>query len=173
MSINVQGVCSFDLKFTNIVARWKGATHDSRIWRNSFLFSRFLDGECEGYLLGDSGYACTTHVLTPILNPSSAAERRYNTAHIKTRNTIERAFGLWKSRFRCLHGTLRFVPRRCCRVIIATAILHNLAILEKAPYPNETFAVDNQEEHVSGNFDDIENTSGNALRRRIIQTVFN
>jgi hypothetical protein len=38
---------------------------------------------------------------------------------------IERMFGVWKTRFQCLRNTLRFKPRRCCKVIIATAVLHN------------------------------------------------
>lgn len=36
-SVNVQAICSHDLKFTNIVARWPGSVHDSRIFRNSTL----------------------------------------------------------------------------------------------------------------------------------------
>ena len=35
-SINVQGVCSPGLEFTNIVARWKCAMHDARIYRSSW-----------------------------------------------------------------------------------------------------------------------------------------
>ena len=41
LSVNVQAVCSHDLKFTNIVARWPGSVHDSRIFRNSRLCAKF------------------------------------------------------------------------------------------------------------------------------------
>ena len=41
--MNVQAVCSHDLKFTNIVARWPGSVHDSRIYRNSRLCAFFLN----------------------------------------------------------------------------------------------------------------------------------
>ena len=40
-SLNVQAVCSHDLKFTNTVARWQGSIQDSRIFRNSRLCAKF------------------------------------------------------------------------------------------------------------------------------------
>lgn len=52
--------------------------------------------ECEAglfanrWLIGDSAYPCTSYLLTPLLNPTSHDEHRYNEAHIKTRNVIER-----------------------------------------------------------------------------------
>lgn len=171
MSVNVQGVCSADLQFTNVVARWKGSTHDSRIWRNSSLYGRFLGNEFEGYLLGDNGYSCTSHVLTPILHPVSDSERRYNVSHIRTRNTIERAFGLWKSRFQCLQNTLRFRPRRCCNIIVASAVLHNFSIQHHAPpvSPSDYLQDDDSNEPTDNA---TTNTRGDTTRRRIIDSHF-
>ena len=40
-SLNVQAVCDTKLMFTNIVCRWLGSTHDSRIFDNSALCSQF------------------------------------------------------------------------------------------------------------------------------------
>ena len=34
-SINVQVICDASQRITNIVARWPGSTHDSRIYQNS------------------------------------------------------------------------------------------------------------------------------------------
>ena len=56
-SINVQAVCDSDAFITNIVARWRGSTHDSRIFENSNIADKLRDGALDGILLGDSGYA--------------------------------------------------------------------------------------------------------------------
>ena len=107
-------------------------THDSFILLNSAVYTNFETGQYpDGWLLGDSGYACKPWLLIPKLNPQTRAERAYNKSHIKTRNVIERGFGVWKMRFRCLHksaGHLSFSPRRCANVIIATARLHNKCV---------------------------------------------
>ncbi|KAM3874193.1 putative nuclease HARBI1 [Diretmus argenteus] len=134
-SVNVQGVCTPNLEFSNIVARWKGATHDSRIFFNSSLCAEFLRGQHSGLLLGDSGYGQSKFLFTPYLNPITAPQKRYNRAHIRTRGMVERMFGIWKNRFQCLRNTLRFNPRRCSIVIIATAVLHNYLRRQHCPDP--------------------------------------
>ncbi|XP_044764245.1 putative nuclease HARBI1 isoform X1 [Coccinella septempunctata] len=85
-----------------------------------------LYGNC--YLLGDSGYACKPFLFTPVLNPGTEAERRYNQAHIKTRNCIERCFGVLKRRFPCLYYGLRNKLSTSLTIIIACCVLHNLAL---------------------------------------------
>ena len=51
-----QVVCDFAGKITNIVARWPGSAHDSRIFTESALKQR-LEARANGseWLLGDSG----------------------------------------------------------------------------------------------------------------------
>lgn len=92
------------------------------------------------WLLGDSAYPLLKPwLLTPINNPTNDAERAYNRANKTTRSTCERGFGIWKLRWRCLHksgGYLHFVPMRCVKVIVATAILHNICIENRLPSPN-------------------------------------
>lgn len=134
-SINVQGVCTPQLEFSNIVARWKGATHDSRIFLNSSLYTQFERRDHNGILLGDSGYAQKDFLFTPYLHPTTAEQLRYNQAHMRTRGLVERMFGVWRSRFQCLRKTLRFKPSRCCTVIIATAVLHNYLKKQGCPDP--------------------------------------
>ena len=55
-----------------------------------------------GYLLGNGGYPCLPFCLTPLRDPKTNAETRYNNSHIQTRNGIERVFGQWQRRFWCL-----------------------------------------------------------------------
>ncbi|KAM4604773.1 putative nuclease HARBI1 [Polymixia lowei] len=134
-SINVQAACTPNLEFSNIVARWKGATHDSRIFHNSSLCAQFERGQHSGLLLGDSGYAQSSYLFTPWPHPTTTEQQRYNRALIRTREMVERMFGVWKNRFQCLRNTLRFEPRRCCKVIIATAVLHNYLKQHDCPDP--------------------------------------
>lgn len=51
----------------------------------------------------------------------------YKEAHISTRNVIERCFGVWKRRFPVLAYGLRLKLDTILQVIVATAVLHNIA----------------------------------------------
>lgn len=97
-SLNVMGVCNSSMLFTNLVVNWQGSAHDARIFSESILCATLEGGQYRGYLLGDSGYACKSYLLTPIRVPRSVKERHYNASHIKTRNLIERTFGVWKKK---------------------------------------------------------------------------
>ncbi|CAF4915426.1 unnamed protein product [Pieris macdunnoughi] len=126
-SLNVQAVCDADLRLMNVVARWPGSTHDATIFNNSVLRAQCDSGAFGNrWLLGDSAYPNRNYLLTPILSPVSDHEQRYNYAQIKTRNTIERTFGVWKRRFPVIALTLRLSLRTVQAVIIATAVLHNI-----------------------------------------------
>ncbi|CAB3241139.1 unnamed protein product [Arctia plantaginis] len=127
-SINVQVVCNCKLVFLNVVARWPGSTHDATIFNHSDLKDYCEQGRLGNrWLLGDSGYPCTPYLLTPLLNPNTPSEQSYNEAHIKTRNTIERCIGVWKRRFPILSLKMRLKLENMQSVIIATAVLHNIA----------------------------------------------
>ena len=120
-SLNVQAVCDTKLMFTNIVCRWPGSTHDSRIFDNSALCSQFRNGLFDGILLEDGGYPCRHYLMTPVINPTTSKERRCNRAHSTTRGTVERMFGLWKSRFRCISIPLRTSLKNTLVIVVATA----------------------------------------------------
>ena len=74
------------LRFTNIVVRWLGATHDAFILANSAL-PGIMEGVNE-WLLGDSGYPLKKCLLTPFAQPSSKHKECYNSSHCATRNKI-------------------------------------------------------------------------------------
>ncbi|XP_037303455.1 putative nuclease HARBI1 [Manduca sexta] len=174
-SINVQVVCDADLKIMDIVARWRGSVHDSRIFRESRLKQRFEAGAFSGLLLGDSGYPCTPYLFTPLLNPQTEAEQRYNRSHIRTRNTIERCFGLWKQRFRCLLRGMYGDIETARKTIVACALLHNIAIdMREDLFPGD----DLNNEHLPRESNIpvqpyISNaTRGSIRRRQFIETHF-
>ncbi|KAM3865901.1 putative nuclease HARBI1 [Diretmus argenteus] len=96
--------------------------------------------------LGDSGYPLRSYLITPVTNPASPAEERFNEGHIRTRTHVEQVFGRWKARFRCIHrssGGLRLSPHKACQVIVVTAMLHNIAV---RPGADEPPAVDEEED---------------------------
>lgn len=144
ISLNVQAICDNNLLFTNVVARWPGSVHDSRVFKMSEVCSRLEAGELRGYwLVGDSGYACAPFLMTPIANPSSRAEERYNFSHIQTRNVIERAFGVLKRRFSCLHGEMRLSLQNSMSTIIACFVLHNFLRIKNDFWEDDALEIPN------------------------------
>ena len=85
-------------RFTNIVVKWPGSTHDSFILNNSGIPDAMTG--INGWLLRDSGYPLKKCLMTPLINPANLQEQRYNYSHCQTRNAVERFFGILKSRFR-------------------------------------------------------------------------
>ncbi|XP_045105013.1 putative nuclease HARBI1 [Portunus trituberculatus] len=137
MSLNVQGACDAKLRFTNVVSSWPGSTHDTKIFENFRIYTKLEQGGYSGHLLGDSAYPCTPFLLTPILNPRNEKEERYNAAHIRTRNTTERAFGVWKRRFGILSIPMQTKLGTTKLIIMACVILHNIAISRRYPLVDE------------------------------------
>lgn len=122
-------MCDSQLKCLDIVARWPGSAHDQTIFNNSSLKQKLESGQFkDGLLLGDSGYEMKQYLLTPFLDPTSPAENLYNESHIRTRNTVERCFGICKNRFPVLRRQVTLKLDRVQAIIVACFVLHNLAI---------------------------------------------
>ena len=68
--------------------------------------------------------------ITLLQNVNTPAENLFNEAQIRTRNPIERAFGVWKRRFPILSTGIRLNISKAQCLIIATAILHNIATID-------------------------------------------
>lgn len=176
-SLNVQVVTNSNLEITNIVARWPGSAHDSNIFNNSQLRGTFEQGMYnDGLLLGDSGYAIKPYLMTPLLNPRTPAEQLYNESHIRTRNTIERLFGIWKRRFPVLALGLRLQLDKVMIVIVATAVLHNIARKNRDEEPPEDPNLNLPAPwdellnygNINDNADNRNKESQNAVERRIL-----
>ncbi|XP_031331955.1 putative nuclease HARBI1 [Photinus pyralis] len=134
-SINVQTVCDAELRIQNIVARWPGSVHDSTIFGNSRLKALMETDYQDYFLVGDSGYPVENYLMTPLLNPNTPAQHLYNEAQIRTRNVVERSYGVWKRRFAVLSLGLRVKLTTTLNIIVATAVLHNIAINMKVINP--------------------------------------
>ncbi|XP_064482910.1 putative nuclease HARBI1 [Ornithodoros turicata] len=145
-SLNVQMVCDADLFITSVNARYPGSSHDSFIWRKSALHDLLHGGHVSlgegGWLLGDSGYPLEPWILTPILGDEPELEAEwvdlYNRVQATARGTIERCFGVLKSRFRCLLRlrALHYNPTAAANIIYACAVLHNICKLYGLPDPD-------------------------------------
>jgi hypothetical protein len=166
-SINVLATCNADLVFTNVVAKHPGSTNDSYIWSNCNLHEMFEAGDFgNSLILGDSGFGLSRYLLTPVLNPSTEAEERYNSAHKRTRQVIERSFGLAKQRFRCLHksgGQMMYSPEKCCRIVLACFILHNICVQHNIPLDEDE---DEDEDGYNGDDGDDNDANDNRSEER-------
>lgn len=106
------------------------SVHYSRVFRNSALYTN-LEDKCQNfYLLGDSGYPCMRHLLTPYKDRGNLTEieRRYDLKLASNRYIIEHCFGMLKQKLRQLyHVKLRKIYdithflRACC-------VLRNLGL---------------------------------------------
>lgn len=150
----MQAVCNANLEFISLVARWQGSVHDSTIFNNSRLRALFEAGRYgNSLLLGDSDYPLKEYLMTPLQGPQTPAEQLYNESLIRTRISVERMFGIWKRRFPILSLGSRFKEvNSILAVIIATAVLHNIARRAGDPLP------ENDELQVP--WEDIENDEG-------------
>ncbi|XP_023237422.1 putative nuclease HARBI1 [Centruroides sculpturatus] len=188
--INCQVICDGKMKIRNIVARWPGSTHDSKIFYNSSTKETLHQGYFEiprnslmiricirGYtfltirhITSDSGYPCLPYLITPFLYPQNHAKRRYNKAHSRARNIVERLFGVWESRFPCIGSCLRTKLDNTLNIIIPTAILHNWAI----EFKEKGFLIEHLNEEVEEETSEMneQSGSGSALRRSIVLQHF-
>lgn len=168
----IQCICNAKNRFLNIVARWAGSTHDAHIWNNCNLSLAFETGQIQnGWLLGDSAYGLKPWLLTSVLSPTTAAERKYKIAHRSTRSVIERTYGIWKMRFRCLSRGLTLSPVRNLNVILATAGLHNTCMEKNIPLSTEEID-DILPEYDNRNVGQMDSNDGRRLRDQLIQSVF-
>ncbi|KAJ1150844.1 hypothetical protein NDU88_003632 [Pleurodeles waltl] len=130
-----------DQYISHVNAKYLGSVHDAYIMRNSSIpYVMELLQRHRVWLIGDSGYPNLSWLLTPVRNPRTRAEERYNEAHGRTRRVIEQTFGLLKARFRCLHmtgGSLMYSPKKVCDIIVACCMLHNLALRRQVPFLQE------------------------------------
>jgi hypothetical protein len=167
-SINVQIFCDHNLTIRDIVASWPGSTHDARIFAESLLKDKLETLPSRFHVLGDRGYPCLRYLLTPIPNPRTASEKQYNYAQSSTRMVVERLNGVLKRRFPCLGSELRFSRERCAVVVVACAVLHNLARLHADDFEDVDFQ--ETDEGQEGHQDP--STQGAAKRRHIINNYF-
>ena len=151
-SILLQGVVDSKCYFTSINTGPPGSLHDSAHFKSTELYRKVEEGIMGGfhddpltwpsglpfppYIVGDRGYPLLSWCITPFKMgpmgvPLSREEVWFNRKHSSTRMSVERAFGILKSRFKEI-GTksslkLDFLPTvvHCC------CVLHNILLASK------------------------------------------
>ncbi|XP_052807745.1 putative nuclease HARBI1 [Mya arenaria] len=166
-SVNVQMVCDARFIIMDVVAKWPGSVHDSRIFRESRLCAQLENG-MDGVLLGDSGYACKKYLMTPYLNPQTQTQERFNRSLCKTRVIIEQTFGVLKRRFAVMSYGIRTSEMKACRTTMACAILHNIGINRGDSFGRFVVESDNHPDAPNQPVD----VAGNAFRDFVSTTYF-
>lgn len=68
-------------------------------------------------------------------NPILPQEILFQEALLRTRNVVERSYGVWKRRFPILSLGIKLDYTRVQAVIVACAVLHNIAVLNAENEP--------------------------------------
>ena len=151
-SILLQGVVDSKCYFTSINTGPPGSLHDSAHFKTTELFRKVEEGVMGGfhddpqtwgtglsfppYIVADRGYPLLSWCITPFKMdpmgvPLTQEETWFNRKHSSTRMSVERGFGILKSRFKEI-GTksslkLDFLPTvvHCC------CVLHNILLASK------------------------------------------
>nr|XP_037288706.1 putative nuclease HARBI1 [Rhipicephalus microplus] len=161
-TINIQAICNAEGVITQLTSKWPGRCFQRR-------------ESPDGWLLGDSGYALEPWLLTPVRSPVGPAEEQYNSAHTRTRQVIERTFGVLKGRFRCLHqsgGALQYNPLMCTKIVVACTMLHNMCVRHGIDF---SFTDDDPFLDEGGDDPELpclqEDTAAGIVRRQVIQAI--
>jgi len=145
LSQNVLAAVNYDMRFTYVLAGWEGSAHDARVLSSAKAASGsscFKQPLRKGYYLADAGYSNTRMTMVPYRGvryhlqeqyqaphrPENAHEL-FNLRHSSLRNVIERAFGLFKQRFKIFNTAPQF-PTLLTQVklVYACTGLHNFLI---------------------------------------------
>jgi hypothetical protein len=84
----------------------------------------------ESAIVGDSDYPSKQYLMIPLVQTRTEAENLYNESQIRTRNVVERSYGVWKRRFPGLALGIKLKLSTTQAVVVATAVLHNIACEE-------------------------------------------
>lgn len=140
------------------------------------LEQKYIEGRKNTWLIGDAGYPLQPWLLTPITDaPPRSPEGRYTACHVRTRNTIERCFGVLKQRFRCLlkHRVLHYSHGMTAKIIYVCAILHNMCVERNIELDGEEETEDDENSDEDGV---VENqnwyNAGRNIRNSLINQYF-
>ncbi|XP_023218074.1 putative nuclease HARBI1 [Centruroides sculpturatus] len=167
-SVLLQAVVDSRCRFIDCYAGEVGSVHDAHVFQRSKLgrsLSTMFPPKC--HLLGDSAYPLQEQLITPFRDNGhlSPQQLNFNLKHSRTRNTVERAFGLLKGRFRRLRyvdmGNSYLIPM----FIMACCVLHNICLFYDGDLQDETVI---ENDNPSESIPDSSSTCARAQNKRNI-----
>lgn len=141
-SIILQGLVDFRGHFMDVCIGWPGKVHDARVFANSALYKKAIDGklfpswsrklgtnsiDVPLVVLGDPAYPLLTWLMKPYIENASttAKEKRFNYRQSRARMVVENAFGRLKGRWRCLLKRLDCNLKNIPDIVASCVVLHN------------------------------------------------
>ena len=143
---NYKGFFSVILQGLSVDVGACGRQSDSDVFSQSNLFQHLESGffpfphpkQISGtttklpyVILGDQGYPLKDYLMRPYSTDNAAVCREtevYNYWHSRARRTVECAFGILVSKWRCLKTELQVSPEHVDKLVSAACFLHNLVI---------------------------------------------
>lgn len=140
-SMNVMVIANSSYRILHVDCRWPGSAHDARIWNESEAKPYLMDLTRKWYLAGDAAYPLSPKLMKPFprgVVPLSLRQKVFNYRLSGLRTFMsENVFGQWKRRFPVLDN-MRMHHPNAMKAVIATAVLHNMAIaFREEPFPEE------------------------------------
>ncbi|KAJ4807876.1 nuclease [Rhynchospora pubera] len=130
--------CTFDLKFTYVLAGWEGSAHDSKVLQDALSREDRLLIPRGRYYLADAGYALTPSFITPYrgvryhlkeysIHPPENERELFNLRHSSLRNAVERSIGILKKKFPIIaSGSEPYYDEETVSdLFLACCIIHN------------------------------------------------
>ncbi|XP_033757860.1 putative nuclease HARBI1 [Pecten maximus] len=133
-SIVLQLIVDDSLLIRDCYVGWPGSTHDARVYRNSPIYHALQRGhiiEGNNFIIGDGAYPLSRFLMTPFRDCGrlTAAQKHYNRTVSSIRQTVERAIGHIKGRFRRLRDVYCEDIEDVCHLIVSACVLHNVCVL--------------------------------------------
>lgn len=163
-------MCDHKLKIRDIFVGYPGSVHDSRVFRTSPLSNTLAEKCGDYYILGDSGYPCLQHLLTPYRDRGQLhrAALNYNLQLAKNRYVIEHCFGVLKQKFRQLYHIKLQKIEDIVHFIRACCVLHNIAIDDEINFDENIDHIEIEINNNHGIDDDERDERGGVDRRNYI-----
>ncbi|KAK3107692.1 hypothetical protein FSP39_020061 [Pinctada imbricata] len=173
-SMQLQAVVDNKLLIISAYTGWPGCTHDARVLRNSHLYHNAESGRSfiqDHQLLADNAYPLRNWLISPYKNYGNLTlqQHRFNKKLSSAKQTIERAFGHLKGRFRRLKEVTLHDPKDVAQRIMAACILHNFCVINNEELEEFMDSSENDPNACQNVY--LNGANGVARRMRLLQLV--